>query len=229
MVALTRCPLCRCGASALFFSDRRRQYRRCDRCALVFVPPQYFLDAAAEKAEYDLHRNAVDDPGYRTFLGRLAAPLLQRMQAPAKGLDFGCGPGPALASMLREAGLDVQVYDCFYAPDTSVLDQSYDFICATEVVEHLHAPGFELERLWAMLNPGGWLGVMTKLVRDREAFASWHYKNDPTHVCFFSRASWDWWADQHGVMVTYCAADVMLIRKDGQQAVEQQPAGTISR
>ncbi len=64
-----------------------------------------------------------------------------------------------------------------------------------------------------MLNPGGWLAIMTKLVRDREAFASWHYKNDPTHVCFFSRATWDWWADQHGVAVTYCGADVMLIRK----------------
>ena len=72
------------------------------------------------------------------------------------------------------------------APDELALNASYDFICATEVVEHLHRPGQDLERLWSLLRPGGWMGIMTKLVRDRASFDTWHYKNDPTHVCFFS-------------------------------------------
>ena len=37
---------------------------------------------------------------------------------------------------------------------------------------------------------------MTKLVRNQEAFAKWHYKNDLTHVCFFSRATFEWLSDQ---------------------------------
>lgn len=208
------CPLCGGLASAGdFHRDRRRPYRQCEACRLVFVPPAWHLDAEGEKAEYDLHRNAVDDPGYRRFLSRLAAPLLQRLPAASAGLDFGCGPGPALAAMLEEAGHRVALYDLFYRADAAVWRERYDFITATEVVEHLHAPGAELDRLWAHLRPGGWLGVMTKLVRDREAFAGWHYKNDPTHVCFFSRQTWQWWAARQGTVVEFVAADALLLRK----------------
>jgi SAM-dependent methyltransferase len=214
MTAETHCPLCQCAEVADYFRDRRRPYLRCGQCSLVFVPREFLLDRVAEKAEYDLHRNAVDDPRYRSFLSRLAHPLTQRLAPGARGLDFGCGPGPALAHMLREAGFDVAVYDSFYAPDESVLEQRYDFICATEVVEHLHQPGNELARLWRIVRPGGgYLGVMTKLVHDREAFASWHYKNDPTHVCFFSRATWQWWAQQQAAELRFIGSDVILLRR----------------
>lgn len=180
---------------------------------LVFVPPAWYLDAAAERAEYALHRNSIDDPGYRRFLARLAEPLVARLPAAANGLDFGCGPGPALACMLREQGMQVAVYDPFFFPAREVLDGRYDFITATEVVEHLHRPGEELQRLWQLLRPGGLLGVMTKLVLDREAFARWHYKNDPTHVCFFSRQTWRWWARQQGAELTFIGADVILLHR----------------
>jgi 2-polyprenyl-3-methyl-5-hydroxy-6-metoxy-1,4-benzoquinol methylase len=105
----------------------------------------------------------------------------------------------------------VALYDSFYLPDADVLEDSYDFICATEVVEHLHRPGAELARLWALLKPGGWLGLMTKLVRDRPAFAGWHYKNDPTHVCFFSEHTWHWWAQRQGTPLQIAGADVILL------------------
>lgn len=196
-----------------FHEDKRRPYLRCCRCALVFVPPLYYLDRAAERAEYDLHRNGVDDPGYRTFLSRLALPLLARLAPGSSGLDFGCGPGPALAAMLREAGHEVSLYDIFYQADADVFDRTYDFVCATEVVEHLHHPGTELGRLWSLLNTGGVLAIMTKLVRDREAFATWHYKNDPTHVCFFSEQTWRWWAREQGAQLELIGADVILLRK----------------
>lgn len=206
-----RCPLCACAAPEAFHEDRRRPYLRCTRCALVFVPPAHYLDRVRERAEYDLHQNAVDDPGYRRFLGRLYQPLVARLAPGSRGLDFGCGPGPALATMLREAGFAVSLYDVFYHPEEAALAGSYDFICATEVVEHLHRPGPELDRLWGLLRPGGVLGVMTKLVRDREAFANWHYKNDPTHVCFFSQATWRWWASRHGAGLVFEGADVILL------------------
>lgn len=213
MPEILYCPLCCSDESEHFHEDRRRSYYRCDCCALVFVPPRFYLPAQEERAEYDLHQNTIDDPGYRTFLGRLAAPLMARLKPGSKGLDFGCGTGPALAAMLEEAGFEVNLYDVFYQPDTAVLKGSYDFVCATEVVEHLHNPGLELQRLWGLLSAGGQLGVMTKLVSSRSAFANWHYKNDPTHVCFFSDKTWQWWALANSAELTLIGADVILLAK----------------
>jgi hypothetical protein len=212
MTDSTHCPLCNATASQPFFADARRTYLRCGVCALVFVPAEFHLSAEEEHAEYDKHENDVDDEGYRRFLSRLFVPLNETLGEASQGLDFGCGPGPALAAMFREAGHTVALYDPFYAPDTSVLNGNYDFISATEVVEHLYLPGHELSRLWRILSVGGTLGVMTKLVIDLEAFSRWHYKNDPTHVCFFSRQTWQWWAQQHGARLTFAAADVVLLR-----------------
>lgn len=207
------CPLCSNEDSTDFCEDRHRLYRRCERCALVFVPPKFYLSEHAERAEYDLHENDIYDEGYRTFLSRLAEPLLARLKPASRGLDFGCGPGPALAAMLEEAGHTVNLYDVFYAPDMAALSSSYDFICATEVVEHLHRPGEQLAKLWRLLSPKGHLGVMTKLVKDQAAFASWHYKNDMTHVCFFSETTWQWWAAQNEAELIFIGSDVMLFNK----------------
>lgn len=212
-VSAVDCPLCRRPQAPLFFEDRRRRYHRCDRCRLVFVPPWQRLGPEAEKAEYDLHRNSPDDPGYRRFLGRLFEPMCRLLAPGASGLDFGSGPGPALSVMLEEVGYRMRIYDPIYAPDPSVFERSYDFITATEVAEHLHHPGHEFERLWACLRPGGVLGIMTKLVIDRDAFSRWHYKNDPTHVCFFSREAFRWLAGKWGAALTFHGSDVILMEK----------------
>jgi SAM-dependent methyltransferase len=214
MNGLLRCPLCDAPGAVHFHRDRRREYLRCIECSLVFVPPGYHLDREQEKAEYDLHQNTLDDSGYRRFLARLADPLLASLPAGARGLDFGCGPGPALAAMLVEAGCEVSLYDVFYEPDPEALEQSYQFITATEVVEHLRHPGAELSRLWQMLEPGGCLGVMTKLVIDAAAFATWHYKSDPTHISFFSDRTWRWWAENVDARLERIGSDVALLYKN---------------
>ena len=213
MLVDPHCPLCGSADCREFFLDTRRHYLRCQQCLLVFVPAQYRLSRELEQREYDKHENSIDDQGYRQFLGRLFDPLVRRLPAGASGLDFGCGPGPALAHMLGEAGFRVRLYDSFYQPDASALTGVYDFICATEVVEHLHRPGAELDRLWGLLHPGGVLGIMTKLVIDAQAFSRWHYKNDPTHVCFFSRETWQWWAREFDADLVFMGADVMLLGK----------------
>ncbi|MFY0990001.1 methyltransferase domain-containing protein [Halomonas sp. C05BenzN] len=207
------CPLCASRDTLHYHRDARRDYHRCRRCGLVFVPAAQRLDPAAERAVYDRHENSPDDPGYRRFLSRLAEPLRARLAPGDRGLDFGAGPGPTLSVMFEEAGHPMAIYDPFYAPDASVLEQLYDFITATEVVEHLFEPGRELARLAAMLPPGGWLGLMTKRVTDREAFAGWHYILDPTHVCFFSESSFAWLAGQLGMDLEFPAADVVLLQK----------------
>ncbi|SEG48533.1 class I SAM-dependent methyltransferase [Billgrantia desiderata] len=207
------CPLCACPHSRHFHRDARRDYYRCDNCRLVFVPPEQRLSPEQERAVYDQHQNRPDDPGYRRFLSRLFEPLQHRLAPGASGLDFGAGPGPTLSLMFEEAGHPMAIYDPFYAPDASVLERRYDFITATEVVEHLFAPGRELARLAALLPSGGWLGLMTKRVTGEEAFARWHYILDPTHVCFFSEASFEWLAAQLGMSVEFPGADVALLQK----------------
>ncbi len=210
---MMQCPLCGAPDAEFFHRDEHREYLRCGACRLVYVPPRYFLDLEAERAEYLLHENDPADAGYREFLSRLATPLLSRLAPGSRGLDFGCGPGPALVAMLREAGHEVAQYDPFFFPDRTPLSRRYDFITATEVVEHLHRPGEELERLWALLRPGGWLAVMTKLVIDAQAFANWHYKNDLTHVSFFSTDTWCWWGECQQSPPEFLGNDVILLRR----------------
>lgn len=210
---MTPCPLCASRDTRHFHRDSRRDYLRCACCTLVFVPPGQRLGPIEERAVYDKHQNSPHDAGYRRFLSRLFEPLRMRLAPVARGLDFGAGPGPTLSVMFEEAGHPMALYDPFYAPDTAVLARRYDFITASEVAEHLFAPGRELERLASMLEEGGWLGLMTKRFTSREAFASWHYLLDPTHVCFFSEASFEWLAENLDMHLELPAADVALLRK----------------
>ena len=207
------CPLCRSSKTTEYLSEPQRDYLYCETCSLVFVPNFQFITAEQEKAYYDLHQNHPDDQGYRKFLSRLLIPLKEKLQPGACGLDFGSGPGPTLSLMFEEIGYPMKIFDHFYANDGYVLQQKYDFITITETVEHLHNPKTELERLWSIIKPGGFMGIMTKLVIDREAFANWHYKNDPTHVCFFSQQTFTWLADMWHAKLQFIANDVILLEK----------------
>lgn len=206
------CPLCWSTDGRPFYQDSR-EYFRCPVCSLVFVPPHQFLSPVQEKAEYELHQNAADDAGYRRFLARLFDPVSQRLTPHSRGLDFGCGPGPALSVMFQEAGHSMAIYDPFYAPDPAPLQQQYDFIVASEVVEHLHHPRHELDRLWSCLKAPGLLGIMTKRVISQDAFSRWHYKRDLTHVCFYSSDTFRWLAVHWDATVVFPGSAVVLLSK----------------
>ncbi|MCP5100422.1 MAG: class I SAM-dependent methyltransferase [Chloroflexi bacterium] len=213
MNSTNTCPLCQSTEQTDFHQDHNRTYSRCTQCNLVFVLPSAYLSPEAEKAEYDLHQNSPDDLQYRKFLSRLFTPIQKQLQPSSFGLDFGSGPGPTLSVMFAEVGHFMAIYDHFYANDPSVFKSQYDFITATEVVEHLHHPARELNRLWCCLKPGGTLGIMTKLVLNQTAFTTWHYKNDQTHVCFFSRTTFRWLANQWKAKLTFIDKDVIILQK----------------
>ena len=207
------CPLCTYSDTTEYHRDRARAYRHCQQCQLVYVPVDYHLSPGAEKAEYDKHRNSINDAGYRKFLQRMTQALIERMAPGSEGLDFGCGPGPALADIMQQAGYGMQLYDLYYYPDTSSLNRHYDFITATEVIEHLAQPWQALQMLWPLLRPGGTLGLMTKLVIDRERFARWHYIRDPTHIAFYSRDTMIYLATRLNADIEFIASDVVLLHK----------------
>lgn len=198
LVSARPCPVCAAPA-VHFLSVGRYDYLRCGICHARFLDPAQRPSQEAEYTHYLHHENDSEDPGYRQFLSKLAAPLLERLVPSSCGLDYGCGPGPALAAMLREAGHDVALYDPFFMPDPAPLGEMHDFVTCTEVAEHFHNPAQEFARLRALVRPGGWLAFMTCFQTDDALFAAWHYRKDPTHVVFYREATfrylahlWDW-------------------------------------
>jgi len=208
-----QCPLCYDDSIDLYLGIKERKYLICKRCDLVFVPEKNLLSPEEEKRRYDLHENDIGDSNYQEFLSQLLNPMLEVLNPPALGLDYGCGPGPALANMFEKQGYSMKIYDPFYANDPGVLDKKYDFITCTEVVEHFHEPGKEFSQIINLLKPKGFLGIMTDLRVARKDFKNWHYRRDPTHVCFYSDKTFDWISQEWGLKREKISSRVNIFEK----------------
>lgn len=213
------CILCEHEQVELFYEDtsehNRAVYYVCNNCRLIFVSEPYRLTPEEELKRYDQHENDPDDPGYRAFLGQMFEPMIKLLPPGSKGLDFGSGPGPTLQLLFEEEGHSMNIYDPFYADNPEVFEKMYDFITATEVVEHLHQPGRELERLWNCLRPDGYLGIMTQMApgNDRSFFEDWYYRFDKTHVAFYTKDTFRWLAYRWGADVTFIEDNVVIFKK----------------
>lgn len=142
--------------------------------------------------------------------------MMEKIGKACKGLDFGSGPGPTLSVMFEEKGHNMNIYDSFYQKDLSVFEQKYDFITATEVIEHLSDPLFELDRLWNCLKPGGYFGIMTKRPPEKKKFQQWHYKNDDTHIAFYSKETFRWIGKHWMSSPEFIGKDVTIFQKENQ-------------
>lgn len=192
------CPLCGDASPAPYHTDRAREYLRCARCALVFVHPASRLPPLAEVMRYLEHRNDPADEGYVRFLSLLADPLRARLPAGSRGLDYGCGPAPVLGGILTAAGLPTVSCDPLFHLDESLLERTYDFVTCSEVLEHVHEPGALFPRLAALVRPGGTLAIMTRFHGAEAPFATWWYRRDATHVCFYHADTMRWIAARFG-------------------------------
>ena len=193
-----KCPVCESPGCRGFMTVDGRDYLECPECLAVFLDPSSLLSPEEEFGRYREHNNDPSDPAYRAFLGRLSGPLLERLSPGLRGLDYGCGPGPALAEVLREAGYQVDLFDPFFEPNERVFEKEYDFIVCSEVAEHFHTPGREFEKLRDLLKPGGFMGVMTCFLGENIDFAGWRYRRDPTHVVFYRERTFQILAERQG-------------------------------
>ncbi len=185
------CPLCGSPGPFADVPDmRKRTLRACPACRLVFAAPADLPSAEAERERYVKHRNGPADAGYVSFLRQALEPALPLLDPRMHGLDYGCGHTPTLHLLLKEAGLRCENYDPFFYPDWPA--GSFDFLFATEVVEHFHRPAVEWPRMLSLLKPGGLLVVMTAPWEDLDAFRTWGYASDETHVVFYHRQSLEW-------------------------------------
>ncbi len=192
------CPLCGApGPFAAVADMRKRTLRACPCCRLVFAATADLPAPGAEKERYARHRNGPDDAGYVAFLRQALEPALPFLKPEMRGLDFGCGHTPTLQLLLAAAGRHCENYDPFFFPAWP--EGLFDFLFATEVVEHFHHPAAGWTRMLSLLKPGGILTVMTASWEDLEAFATWGYASDETHVAFYHRKTLEWIFEKFGL------------------------------
>jgi len=185
------CRLCN-GSTALFWTDLayNTTYHKCLNCCSISQSGEHFLSKAQEKHRYLNHENDVNDIGYQHFVSPITEAVLTSYNPKLHaGLDFGCGTGPVISHLLAKKGFQMTLYDPFFFPDETFLEKHYDFIACCEVMEHFHSPKTEFSTLRKLLKPRGKLYCKTALISNEvtaQEFSNWYYKNDPTHVFFYS-------------------------------------------
>jgi SAM-dependent methyltransferase len=186
------CLLCHNESTAPFFEGNSQRFVKCSDCGTVYRDPGYFISAEAEKARYLTHNNDIEDERYQQFVSPITSSVMKDFPREATGLDFGAGTGPVIAKVLTDQGFAIQLYDPFFHPDQSVLEKTYHFIVCCEVIEHFHKPLEEFKLLKRLLKPGGKLYCMSELLVSAQDFGNWYYKDDPTHVIFYSEENLKW-------------------------------------
>jgi len=213
-----QCLLCEHTSANQFFRKEDphfgwRVYFHCPVCRLIFLDPANHLDRSSEKARYDTHQNSPDDQRYVQFLSRLTNNLLPELKKGDRGLDFGCGPGPAIAAILNQEGMQVINYDPYYFSDQNIYEHKFDFITCTEVIEHFHDPKEEFSNLSKLIkSPNGVLGFMTQMIDRTENFHKWWYHRDPTHVCFYNEETFHWLADFLGWSLEFPENSIIIFK-----------------
>ncbi len=180
-----KCTLCN-GATTPFCNTNNKHYFKCLVCDAVLLDSQFFITAEAEKKRYQLHQNNIEDIGYQQFVKPITDAVLNTFNNTQSGLDFGSGTGPVITKILRKKTFEMTTYDPFFDNNLNALKQTYDFIVCCEVIEHFNNPQKEFMRLRQLLKPNGKMYCMTSVLNETINFKTWYYKNDATHVIFYT-------------------------------------------
>ncbi len=184
---MRKCRVCNLDAEVVINAKNGRFYHRCTNCDYIFLDEEFYLDAEDEKKHYDNHHNTLESVGYVKMFEKLIDEFVNPLKPIKNALDFGCGEGGVLATLLQRDGIECDKYDLYYFNDESYKSKKYDLILSTEVFEHLLNPLEILEELLLHLNKDGYLLFMTSFhPQDDEAFLKWYYIQDTTHIGFFS-------------------------------------------
>ena len=198
---MARCNLCGSGSVSLAGSDKHRFFYLCGDCALVSVPPKYWLSVDDERARYELHDNNMSNAGYVKFLSQVVDVATRVvddvvtdncLKTGLKVLDFGCGKEAVACQLLKDKSIDCYGYDPLYGrtlPEPVSKSGQYDIIILCEVIEHLRDIKRELTRINELLREGGVIILRTQIYESPLSFPSWWYARDLTHINFFSEKS----------------------------------------
>ena len=187
-MAAVPCKICLKNARTIYDPQYDHNYYACDNCGFIFLDDSNVVSPEQEKKEYSFHQNSFDNEGYvnmfRDFIKQAILPYKLQIKT---ALDFGSGPGPVLAKLLRQEGFKTDIYDKYFSPDKVYLNKKYDLITATEVLEHLPDPLATLKLLKSLLSEKGIIAIMTLFHPDSdEDFKQWWYRRDATHISFYT-------------------------------------------
>lgn len=206
------CHLCYSTSSKKIFNDDRRSYYHCEKCRLIFVPANDHISVKEEIKRYTLHDNNIGHAGYVRFLTELVRVIGEQTNPSGQILDYGSGPEEVLTRLLRKNGYNCTSFDPLYDIGKEAISKTYDMVVLCEVLEHLRTVRSEIEKIKNILNPDGAVIIRTRLHPPPEDIAGWWYKNDSTHVNFFSREALDVMAAMLGrKKVVTAAGDIFIV------------------
>jgi len=207
------CKVCGSGDIAFYARNNKREFLRCSRCELVFVPEQFFLTTGQERERYDLHDNSIENKGYKEFLEKIATVISEHFPSDCSILDFGSGANAVLGSILDKKGFLCDSYDPLYNIQCFDNVKSYDVIVICEVIEHLRLLQDDLAFINKRLKRNGAVILRTQLYPESEKFLKWWYIQDLTHINFFSPVTIEFVASQLNRAVSFTGEkDIFLLK-----------------
>ncbi len=201
-----KCKICNNTTSIISKGDNNKIYESCPVCQAIILRKDFIINDTEERAQYENHNNSFESKGYVEMFEKFLDYFWQDLNKNAKNaLDFGSGPGPVLAQIMKNRALHVEIYDKFYQPKQIYLDKKYDLITSTEVFEHLQNPLETLIFFKKHLKKDGLIAIMT-LFHDNneENFWKWWYRRDPTHILFYTPKTFEVMADMCGLKIIKC-------------------------
>lgn len=201
-----KCKICCALTDHLREKKSDAVYFFCQQCGFVFLSPDFYLSPTEEKARYELHENTIENAGYvQMFESFIESAVIPWIREEAAILDYGCGPGPVLAELLRKRKYSVDVYDPYFFPAMEYTGKKYDLITATEVIEHLSDPLCCILQLKKILNPNGKIAIMTQFnTHEPDSFLKWYYRREDTHISFFNTQVFSALAAALDLHIIYC-------------------------
>ena len=176
----------------------KRNYIFCPDCGGISVCKSDLVNENEQKNRYLLHNNDLKDSGYKAFLLDFINPVLDFIKnelAISENFsifDFGSGIKPCLCELLQEFKTKsilpentlINNYDKFFAPSNDFVES--DLCICLETIEHFDNLEIDLLNLSHCVKKGGYCAIGTNLIPEKTSFEKWWYKEDITHVSFFT-------------------------------------------
>ena len=112
-----KCPLCNYHLTILILKGDAREYWSCEKCCLVFVPPEFFISKKEEIKRYLEHDNTLDNEGYVRMFQEKINTINKICSGINTVLDYGCGYEPVLKTLLEREGYKTRGYDLNFFPN----------------------------------------------------------------------------------------------------------------
>ena len=206
------CPCC--GSSidkhSGYYSYENYSYVRCSICSLVFQNPQPVSGDLSKRYDDEYFRYEIQNEN--SFLSLMLKGLddikfdtLDFTKTGKRMLDIGCATGRLLyefklknwdvtgVEICREAALygmekrDLRIHTS-PLEEISFPDNSFTFIHASHLIEHLNDPGKFLDEVYRILTPEGYFAVVTPNIAGFQArlFGDKWRSAIPDHMFLFS-------------------------------------------